>query len=281
VAVITGVAPVHLEFFQNLEEIALAKKEILEGARDSALAVLNGDDLLVRKIAAGYPREQVVFFGSHDDCLVRAENLKLHGLSGLSLELIFGQDRAPVRLPFLNQVLVSNFLAACAVAFSLGLKLEDIIPAFSDLPETEHRGQLLQFKNGIKIYDDSYNSNPVALTSVLKSLSQVPARRKIAVLGDMLELGPQEPEFHRQAGRKIAEYGWNVLVTVGERARYLAEGAVDSGFDPGCIFSFSEATRAGSWLESFIQAGDFILVKGSHSLAMDRIVLSLKKVMEK
>lgn len=281
IAVITGIAPVHLEFFQNLEEIALAKKEILDGAREGALAVLRGDDPLVRKIAADYPQDRVFFFGCHEDCLIRAENLKYHGLNGLSFDLIYGQDKAPVKLPLLNQALVSDFLAACAVSFSLGLKLAEISPAFSDLPETEHRGRLLQFENGIKIYDDSYNSNPVALTEVLKSLGQIPAQRKIAVLGDMLELGPQEIDFHREVGRKIVKYGWDVLVTVGEKAKYLAEGAVDSGLDPNFIFSFSEATRAGSWLESFIQAGDFILIKGSRGLAMDQIVSYLKKVMEK
>lgn len=280
VAVITGIAPVHLEFFKDMKEIALAKREILEGARNGALAVLNGDDLMVREIASNYSKGRIIFFGLNQDCLVRAENLKHHGYQGISFDLILAKQKTNLRLPFLNQALVSNLLAACAVSLAFGLNLEEISGALSNLPQTEHRGQLLEFKNGIKVYDDSYNSNPVALAAVLKSLGQIPARRKIAILGDMLELGPGELDFHLEVGKKIPESGWSILVTVGERAKYLAKGAVQNGFDSAHIYSFSEVPEVNDWLINFIQPGDFLLIKGSRGLALERIITFLRKEME-
>lgn len=280
VAVLTGIAPVHLEFFASLEDIALAKKEVLDGAKAGALAVLNGDDPLVRKIADSYPKGQIIFFGTKKNCPVRAEYLEHQGLQGIRFKLVYGQEKAEVAVPFLNEGLVFNLLAACAVAFSFDLKLEEILPALSELPTIEHRGQLFELKDGVKIYDDSYNSNPVALSGVLKSLSQIPARRKIAILGDMLELGDKELNFHREIGKKIPEYGWEVLITVGPKAKHLAEGAVDNGFNHDQIFSFVDADEAKNWLKSFIQAGDFLLIKGSRGLALDRIVQFLQNEME-
>jgi len=280
VAVLTGVAPVHLEFFRDLEEIALAKQEILEGARDGAVAVLNGDDPRVRKMAAEYKKGPVIFYGCSPDCQVRAENLQSLGWDGWSLDLIYGRERTFLRVPFLNQALVFNLLAACAVAFSFDLKLADFYPAFSDLPLVEQRGQLLRLKNEISIYDDSYNSNPVALDWVLKSLGRIPARRKIAVLGDMLELGPQEIEFHRRAGKTVAQSGWDYLVTVGLRAKHMAEGAVENGLGGGNISSFSEASEVGLWLKTILKPGDFLLVKGSRGLALEKIINFLKNELE-
>ncbi|MGB4704619.1 MAG: UDP-N-acetylmuramoyl-tripeptide--D-alanyl-D-alanine ligase [Candidatus Saccharicenans sp.] len=280
VAVITAVAPVHLEFFGSLEGIARAKREILEGARPGALAVMNGDDLVLRNMAAGWTDGRTIFYGSGPDCQVRAENLQHLGLAGISFNLIFNGEKTELRVPFLNRALVWNLLAACAVARTFGLKLEEILPALHDLPQVEHRGQLLELKGGLKLYDDSYNSNPVALKAVLESLGSVQTGRKIAVLGDMLELGPEELRFHREAGRTVAETGWNILVTVGQRARSMAEGACEAGMPEEAVFSFDEALSAAEWLKRFLQPGDFLLVKGSHGLALERIVELLKKEME-
>ncbi|MGB9907759.1 MAG: UDP-N-acetylmuramoyl-tripeptide--D-alanyl-D-alanine ligase, partial [Candidatus Saccharicenans sp.] len=277
VAVITAIAPVHLEFFRDLDEIALAKREILEGARPGALAVLNGDDPRLRKMASEWQRGRVLFYGFSQDCSVRADNLRPLGLEGLSFNLVMGKEKAGVRVPFLNRALVSNLLAACAVAHSFGLNLEQLLPALNDLPQVEHRGQLLKLKNGIIIYDDSYNSNPLALRLVLESLGQVPAARKIAVLGDMLELGPEERVFHREAGQTIAQYGWDILVTIGQKAREMVTGALERGFEAGSAHSFDGAEEATAWLKTALRPGDLVLIKGSHALALDKIVAILAK----
>lgn len=279
-AVITGIAPVHLEFFKNLEEIALAKKEILDGARDGATAILNGDDPLLKKIAADYKKGEIIYFGLNPSCLVRAENIRHLGLEGISFNLIYGTEKAEVRFPFIHEGFLYNFLAACSVCLAMNMKLEHILPVIPGLESSEHRGQIIRLKNKIILYDDSYNSNPVALKKALQSLSQVEATRKIAVLGDMLELGPSEIEFHVEAGQQVAATGWDYLVTVGEKAKHLAGGAVANGFNRANISSFLTAEEAARWLMNFIAPGDFILIKASHGLALDKIVSLLRKELE-
>ncbi|MCI4445375.1 MAG: UDP-N-acetylmuramoyl-tripeptide--D-alanyl-D-alanine ligase [Candidatus Aminicenantes bacterium] len=280
VAVITGIAPVHLEFFKSLEDIAQAKKEILDGARPGATAILNGDDPLLRKIGETYSKGPIIYFGSEENCRIRAVDIKFQGLNGTYFRLIYDQEEAEIKVPFFNESLVYNFLAACAVAFSFDLKLKEIQPAFSDLPTIEHRGQLLKLKDEIFIYDDSYNSNPVALNRVLESLGQIKAARKIAVLGDMLELGPQESYFHREAGKKVVQTGWDLIITVGLRAREIAAGALDNGLSKAKIWSFLQTDEAADFIISLIQPGDFVLIKGSHALTLSRIVEFLKKELE-
>lgn len=280
VAVITGIAPVHLEFFNSLEEIALAKKEILDGAKEGATAILNGDDPLVRKMAENYQKGKIIYFGIHPSSQVRAKNIRHLGLEGISFELLYGQEKAEIKVAFLHEGLIHNLLAACAVCLALKLKLEDIRPVIPELKPLEHRGQIIRLKNEITLFDDSYNSNPVALEKALKSLTRVKAQRKIAVLGDMLELGPAEVEFHQEAGRQVAETGWDYLLTVGEKARHMVSGAVANGFNRANISSFLTAEEAAQWLKNFLKPGDFVLVKASHGLALDQIVSLLRKELE-
>jgi len=280
VAVITRIAPVHLEFFQSLEEIALAKKEILTGAKPGATAVLNGNDPLIRQIAADFAPDRIIYFGKSDRYLIGAEDIEYHGWTGLSFSLIYGREKARVELPIFNEGLITNVLAACGVAYYFGLKLAEILPSLHRLPDLTHRGQLIKLKSGATIYDDSYNSNPVALEEVLKSLGRLPAGRKIAVLGDMLELGPAENQFHLEVGALLPAYGWNYLVTVGSRAKLIAEGAVHHGLDSARIESFDRPEEAADWLKSFLEPSDLVLVKGSRGLSLETIVENLKQEME-
>jgi len=280
VAVITRIAPVHLEFFQSLEEIALAKKEILAGAKPGASAVLNGDDPLIRQIAADFPPDKIIYFGKGDRYLIRAEDIEYHGWSGLSFGLIYGQEKARVELPILNEGLITNVLAACGVAYYFGLRLAEILSSLHQLPVLAHRGEVIKLKDGTTIYDDSYNSNPVALEEVLKSLGRLQAGRKIAVLGDMLELGPAENQYHLDAGALLPAYGWDYLVTVGSRARLIAEGAVRQGLDSARVESFDRPEEAADWLKSFIRPSDLVLVKGSRGLSLEIVVENLKRERE-
>ncbi|HPU94172.1 MAG TPA: cyanophycin synthetase, partial [Candidatus Saccharicenans sp.] len=269
-----------LEFFQSLEEIALAKKEILAGAKPGASAVLNGDDPLIRQIAADFPPDKIIYFGKGDRYLIRAEDIEYHGWSGLSFGLIYGQEKARVELPILNEGLITNVLAACGVAYYFGLRLAEILSSLHQLPVLAHRGEVIKLKDGTTIYDDSYNSNPVALEEVLKSLGRLQAGRKIAVLGDMLELGPAENQYHLDAGALLPAYGWDYLVTVGSRARLIAEGAVRQGLDSARVESFDRPEEAADWLKSFIRPSDLVLVKGSRGLSLEIVVENLKRERE-
>jgi UDP-N-acetylmuramoyl-tripeptide--D-alanyl-D-alanine ligase len=275
VAVITNVGPVHLQFFKGLDDIALAKKEILDGARPGATAVLNGDDPLVMRIAAGFAGRRVTF-GRTQGCDVRAEDVKSKGYSGFEFLLRYGRESARIAFRFVNDAAVSNLLAASAVCLALGLRLEEIRPAILALQPLSGRGALVETGSGIRLCDDSYNSNPRALEAALRSLAALPAARKVAVLADMLELGEGEKEFHRRAGEVAARAGWDVLVAVGPLAGLIAEGAAGTGMNPAAIHRFADASAAAAAIPHLVRDGDLVLVKGSRGMRTETIVDKIK-----
>ncbi len=275
VAVITNVSPVHLQFFSGLEEIARAKREILDGAKPGAAAVLNGDDPLVMDIAADFPGRKLTF-GRGASCDVRADALVPKGYGGFEFVLHHGGESGPVAFPCVNEAAVANLLAAAAVALSFGLGLDEIRPAIRDLKPFAMRGAVVEAGRGIRIYDDSYNSNPRALDAALKSLAALPAARKVAVLADMLELGEGEREFHRRAGETVARTGWDVLVAVGPLATVIAEGAAGAGLKASAIHRFADAKTAAEVIAGIVRDGDLVLVKGSRGMKTEAVVEALK-----
>jgi UDP-N-acetylmuramoyl-tripeptide--D-alanyl-D-alanine ligase len=275
VAVITNISPVHLQFFSGLEEIAEAKKEILDGAKPGATAVLNGDDPLVMRIAAGFTGP-VLTFGRGPACDVRAEGLVAKGYDGFEFVLRYGRESAPVAFPCVNEAAVANLLAAAAVCLALGLPLDAVGPAIRRLKPFAMRGMVVEAPGGVRVYDDSYNSNPRALEAALKSLASLPAPRRVAVLADMLELGPGEIEFHRRAGETAARAGWDVLVTVGPLAAHIAAGAAAAGLDAGAIRVFADADAAAAAIAGLVRDGDLVLVKGSRGMRSEKIVDALR-----
>jgi len=274
VAVITNVSPVHLEFFAGLEAIASAKKEILEGAKPGATAVLNADDPLVMRIAEGFTGRKVTF-GRGPGADVRLDGLEARGFEGFALRLRYGQEQVQTRFPFLNEAAADNLLAAAAVSLSFGLRFDEIGPAIAGLKPSAHRGALVESGGGVRIYDDSYNSNPRALEAALKSLAALPAARKVAVLADMLELGGTAAELHRRAGEAAARAGWDVLVTVGPLAASIAEGAVAAGLSAAAVHRFADAAAAAAAIGGIVRTGDLVLVKGSRSMRTETIVDAL------
>lgn len=276
IAVITNIKPVHLQFFNSIDEIALAKKEILEGAKNDGIAVLNGDDPLVKKIAEDRKGKKILF-GLSAECEVRAQNIQKTGWEGMAFELKYGNMEEKISLPFFYESHLYNFLAAAAAAKALSVPFEDILPQIIKLKLMPNRGTLVRLAKNIRLIDDSYNSNPAALESALKALTPFPSKRKIAVLGDMLELGEKEVEYHIQAGRLVAEWEWDVLVTVGILSQHMAEGALSSGMRADQIFSFKNSEEAAEEILPLIQEGDLILVKSSRKIKIEKIVEKLKK----
>ncbi len=276
IAVITNIHPVHLEFFKDIEQIAKAKKEILDGLKPEGTAILNGDDRLVKRISQDWKGPRL-FFGLSKSCEIRATNIRRMGIQGLSLDLFYEDKKERIHFPHFYTSFLYNFLAAVGVAQAFSTPLEDLLQQIQTLRPFAMRGKMYHLRNNITLIDDSYNSNPGALEHALKDLSELPAKRKVAVLGDMLELGEQEIRYHIQAGKQVQDYNIDVLVTVGPLSRHMAEGALKSGMKEDSIFSFSDSEETADHIESLLRAGDLVLVKGSRGIKTDKIVIRLGK----
>jgi len=276
IAVITNINPVHLQFFSNLEEIALAKKEILEGTKQNGIAVLNFDDPLVMKMSEDFNGKKI-YFGLKPEAFIRAENIKFKGFEGIEFDLIYGEEKGKVDFKLLSVSYLYDLLAALGVAYSFDIKLKDIVEIIPTLKPASMRGEIIRFKSNIIVINDSYNSNPKALEFALKDYSHLPAERKIAVLGDMLELGKDSAYFHFRAGEKVVNSGYDYLITVGKESEKMLEGALSKGMKHKNLFNFEESDQAGEFLIKFIKEGDLILVKGSRGMKMEKIINKLKE----
>jgi UDP-N-acetylmuramoyl-tripeptide--D-alanyl-D-alanine ligase len=276
VAVITNVQPVHLEFLKSMANIAAAKKEILDGLKPNGTAVLNGDDTWVNKLSSSWKGNKV-YFGMGKSRDVSAQNIRKTGLDGMSFELRYGGKRGKVTLPSFYESTLFNFLAAAAVAFTFSVPIEDIQESSAQVKPTAKRGTVFLLERDQILIDDSYNSNPAALESSLKSVAGLSAKRKIAVLGDMLELGEDSPKYHASAGKKVVESGFDLLVTVGPLSKHMAEGARKAGMPEDCVFTFENSREAARKLGGFLDRGDLILVKGSRGIRMEDIVEQLRE----
>jgi UDP-N-acetylmuramoyl-tripeptide--D-alanyl-D-alanine ligase len=275
VGVITNINPVHLEFFHNLEAIARAKKEILDGAKPDSIAVLNEDDNLVRAIGRAWKGRRITF-GFSKGCDVQAADVRKLGAAGMAFKLRLENKTAEVRFPFFYEDYISNLLAAVGACRALSLPFDVIIEGVPRLSTFPGRGRLIHLGRGLQLIDDSYNSSPRALEAALKGLASLPAKRKVAVLGDMLELGPDEISFHRQAGKHVVGYGWDVLLAVGPLARYMAEGARAAGMAAAQVWTFATSEEAAARISSLVGEGDLILVKGSRGIRTERLVERLE-----
>ena len=274
IAVVINVHPVHLEFFGTVDNIARAKREILDGAKPGATAILNGDDPLVRKMAEGW-RGPVVTFGFTDSCRIRASRIETKGADGMDFELVYGEDRVRLRTPFLYDSFLVDILAACGAAYACGIPAENLAGPIGRFRACAKRGSVLRLGREVGLVDESYNSNPRALEAALRGLAGLPARRKVAVLGDMLELGPEAPAFHAEAGRQAARSGWTLLVAVGPLSRRAAEAAREEDGTATEIVSFDTADQAAAAIPDLVRPGDLILVKGSRGMKLEKVVESL------
>ena len=275
VAIITMVAPVHLEFFDSVDAIADAKAEILEGLGPSGLAVLNGDDPRVRRVGEAFRARggKVAWFGRDRAYEVSAENWR-GTVHGMRFDLRLGGRTLDVALPLPGPHFLSNFLAAAAAAHHLGLTPEEIAETALELKAASHRGQVLRLGQRVTVLDDCYNSNPAAVEAAVAALDMAAQGRRVAVLGDMLELGPKGPELHRETGRKVAAK-LDAMVGVGALGAHFLEGAREAGLGAENLAAYPDSPAAAAALASFIRPGDAVLVKGSRGMRMEQVVDAL------
>ena len=272
VAVVTVVAPVHLEFFDSLAEIARAKYEIIETLHPGGLAVLNADDDYVSQFGRDY-RGKVVTFGIHHAADVSAENLKLNGIAGSEFELVAGSVRERLKLPLVGEHNVYNALAASAAALQNGVTPSQIAAALGSLRPSDKRGQVLEI-GGATIINDCYNSNPRALNAMIDTLASIPAQRHILIAGEMLELGPTGEAMHRESGSHAAEKKIDVVIGVRGLARALAEGACGGGVQSQFL---ETPEQAGEWLARELRPGDAVLLKASRGVKLERALEVLRE----
>jgi len=271
--VVTNVAPVHLEFFNSVADIARAKYELIEGLHAGGTAVLNADDAYVSQFGRDF-HGKVVFYGLKPAADVRAENVQPRGAAGSTFDLVVGGCREPVALPLVGGHNVYNALAAVAVGLERGLTPSDAATALSTLTPSDKRGQVVQFGN-ITVLNDCYNSNPTALKAMVHTLAAMPAARRIVVAGEMLELGPAGEEMHRDAGRHIAERKTDVLLGV----RGLAQAMVDAARRAGMRAEFvATPEEAGEWLARETRDGDVVLLKASRGVKLEKALETWKRL---
>jgi UDP-N-acetylmuramoyl-tripeptide--D-alanyl-D-alanine ligase len=277
VAAILLVAAAHLQYFASVDAIADAKAEILEGLKPGGAFVANADDPRVAALAARHRgRLRVVGFGRFESSpgadVTARDVVAEEGGSRFRLSTPAGE--APVRLPVVGPHQVMNFLAAAAIAFVVGLTPSDCAEAAGELRAAAHRGEWRRHASGARLYDDSYNANPSSMRAALDTLAAVPARRRIAVLGDMLELGPDEERWHLEAGRSVPGRA-DLLVCVGALARALGEGAAEAGLPRAAIRHAASADEAAPMLAGILAEGDVALFKASRGIGLDRAVAAL------
>jgi UDP-N-acetylmuramoyl-tripeptide--D-alanyl-D-alanine ligase len=271
IGVVTNVAPVHLEFFDSIAGIARAKYELIESLPASGAAVLNADDEYVSQFGRDF-RGKVVLYGTQPSAGARAENIQPKGASGSEFDVVIGNSRAHVQLPLVGSHNVLNALAAVAVGIERGLKLAEAAVALATLAQPDKRGQVVQLGN-ITVVNDCYNSNPKALDAMVDALVAMPARRRIVVAGEMLELGAAGEELHRQAGRRMAEKKIDALVGV----RGLAQAMVESASEAGVRAEFvATPEAAGEWLARETRDGDVVLLKASRGVKLEKALETWK-----
>jgi len=263
VGVVTNVGWAHMENFDSIDDVAAAKRELIEALPHDGTAVLNSDDARVAAFASAHSG-RVVTFGESEKAAVRAEDVKFTE-DGLSFRV--GAVRFESRLTGHHSV--SNLLAGIAVAGLYGIIPDRLTDRVRDLQPGKMRGERLRHR-GILVFNDCYNSNPDAARAMLAVLRDTPARRRIAVLGEMLELGRWAEPLHRDVGNYAAECGIDVLVGLRGAACYMLDAAKRSGLRADAAFFFDDPVPAGQLVRSLAQPGDAVLFKGSRGVHVER-----------
>ncbi len=276
VRVWTNVGPAHLEFFGTVEAIAEAKAEILEGAGPGALLVANADDELVMRHAKTFAG-RVRTFGVEQPADVRALAVRDLGIDGTAAIVRTPIGEAEIRTPLPGTANLSNILAAAAVAIRFDIPLDDIVARAASLKPVARRGEITR-TGTLTIVDDSSNSNPKALSRALATIAgEARYERRVAVIGEMLELGAASPDLHRAAGEEAARAKLSELIAVGgPSAQALAEGAVRAGMPAERVHYVGKSSDAADLAVTLVKPGDLVLVKGSRGIKTEVVVDRLK-----
>jgi UDP-N-acetylmuramoyl-tripeptide--D-alanyl-D-alanine ligase len=282
VGVITRIAVEHLEFFESVDEVALAERELIENLPRSdggpgAVAVLNADDERVVRFADVAPGK-IIWFGTGARASFRAENVEDRGIAGTAFDFVSPEGRSRLELPLIGRHNVMNALAALAAASVWGIGAAEAKKVFATLQPADKRGEVVHFDEGFVVINDSYNSSPAALDALSDLLaSSASYRRRILAAGEMLELGASAPELHRECGRHAAatkKIDW--IIGVQGDAAEIINGAIAAGLPKERTRFFASSEEAAKFLTDFIAKGDLLLLKGSRGVKMEKILDALR-----
>lgn len=276
VGVVTNVSLSHIEFFNTVENIAKEKRILVESLSPDGYAILNTDEELVMEMS-NRTKANVLTYGLNENATVNASNLiynyENESPEGISFKLNYDGKNVPIRL---KNLLASHYvypaLAAVSVGIIFKMNLVDIAQAIESFRAPLGRLNLLSGIKGSYIIDDTYNASPISTIAALGVLGQLRAKRKIAVLGDMLELGDQMQSGHKEVGKKIFSENIDAFIAVGNRMQHAVDQLIMLGFPEQNILQFNDPEKAAEKISQFIKEGDFILVKGSQGMRMEKIV---------
>jgi len=263
IGVVTNVGHAHMEAFDSIEGVAAAKRELIEALPPDGIAVLNADDPLVVRFGDVH-KGRTITFGLNEGADVRADQVDL-----TSVGVRFEVNGVRFESPLLGRHSILNLLAGIAVAGLYDIRPEQLTGVVSGLSAGSMRGQRI-IHDDILILNDCYNSNPDAARAMIDVLRETPAKRRIAVLGEMLELGHWAESLHRDVGDYVANCGIDVLVGIRGAASHLVDAAKEAGQAVDAAFFFSETTAAGDYLRQIARPGDAILFKGSRGTHVEQ-----------
>jgi UDP-N-acetylmuramoyl-tripeptide--D-alanyl-D-alanine ligase len=282
VAVMTNIGVSHIEKLGSRENILKAKSEIFERFDAGCTAVLNDDNDLLHQAGQRMLDENapysVLRFGTGPDADYRAEDIRLLGETRTEYTLALDGERVPIALNVPGKHNVYNSLAAIAVGRAFGLSLEEIRSGLLKFTGGKMRLNIFRLKTeaDVKVIDDAYNASPDSVNAALRILQEMEGGRKIAILGDMLELGEYSQKAHRQVGEMAAKSGIDILVAKGRDSIWIGEGAMEAGMPAESIYHMQDNQDVIDWLNDRLSEGDRILIKGSRGMQMEQIVAYLK-----
>ncbi len=269
-----GEIPVHIEFFTGKEQLVREKENLVSHLPATGFAILNADDYTVLQMKEE-TRAQVMTFGFDENTDVKTttfETIFNNGIAGVTFKIGYGGSFTPVRIEnVFGKTQVYAAAAAASIGLVLGMNLVTISDALTDYHAPPGRMKVIPGIKGSWLIDDTYNASPLAVESALYTLKELKAKRKIAVLGDMLEIGKYTAEAHMKVG-EYAEDSADVLITVGLRGKFISESAKESGMKKSRVHHFDNIKEAGLFLQDKIKEGDLVLIKASQAVRFEKIV---------
>jgi len=270
IGVVTNIYPTHIQFFRSIQGVAKEKVNLVKHLPKSGFAILNKENirLFVKKTKA-----KVVWFGK--GCEIKADNLVLIKNMRTIFTLVIKKEKIVIQLPIIGEQFINNALAAASAAYVLGVDISTIKKGLESYELPEHRMNIVKLETGALLVDDSYNNNPEAAKKALHTFKQIAGSRKmVVVFGDMLELGKREEDYHRQLGEYISSLDVNQLIGVGSLSKLTVKSA-SRRLGKDNVFWVQKEDEVDVILKKFLKSGVAVLVKGSRSIGLDKLISRL------